>query len=251
MVAAIRFNDGELQKLKSEAHPDLVEVLSIIRVGEQPMLVGPSGCGKTFLAEQAAHALKLEYGHLCFSAGVSETWLYGRQTPNGFIEADFARLYKHGGLFFADELDAADANLLVSLNTALANGHMYNPISGERVTRNPNFVFLAAANTFGKGGNGVYTGRNRLDGATLERVINVKVGYHATVELMLCPNKEMRETLQQLRRDVEKRGASEIVSYRAFIKATKLLGLSWSKSKILDTLTASWPETLRKELVKS
>lgn len=248
VIAAIRVNDGDVKKLKNAAHPNLVELISVIKAGLQPLLVGPSGCGKTYVAEQVSEALKLEFGHLCFSAGVSETWLYGRQTPNGFIEGDFSRLYRDGGVFLADEIDAADSNLLLTLNTALANGHLYNPISGQRIERNENFVFIGGANTFGKGGNNVYTGRNRLDGATLNRFTVIRVGYIPEVEAVLCPNTEIREKLQSLRVELDKRGASEIISYRDFEKASSLLALQWSQKKILDTLTASWPETLRNEL---
>lgn len=251
VVAAIRFNGGDIQKLKREAHPQLVDVLALIKAGLQPLLVGPSGCGKTYLAEQVSEALKLDFGHLCFSAGVSETWLYGRQTPNGFIEGDFARLYREGGVFLADEIDAADSNLLLSLNTALANGHLYNPISGQRVTRHKDFVFVAGANTFGKGGNAQYTGRNRLDAATLNRFTIVEVGYEASVEKKLCPDQEIRERLQSLRKDLTKRGANEVLSYRDFEKATAMKALGWDLNRIIETLTASWPDALKKELVKS
>lgn len=247
VIAAIRINDGDVKKLKTAAHPSLIELISVIKAGLTPLLVGPAGCGKTYVAEQVSEALGLEFGHLCFSAGVSETWLYGRQTPNGFIEGDFSKLYRDGGVFLADEIDAADSNLLLSLNTALANGHMYNPISGQRIERHEKFVFIGGANTFGKGANAVYTGRNRLDGATLNRFTVIRVNYVKEVEAALCPNTDLREKLQSMRRDLSKRGASEIISYRDFEKASALHALNWSQEKIIDTLTAAWPEPLRAE----
>ena len=248
VIAAIKINDGEIKKLKKAAHPELVKCLSWVKLGIKPLLVGPSGCGKTYLAEQVSEALGLEFGHLCFSAGVSETWLHGRQTPSGFIEGEFSKMYKNGGLFLADEIDAADPNLLLTLNTALANGHYYNPINGERITRNPNFVFIGGANTVGKGGDSVYTGRNRLDGASLDRFRIIRITYNPDVEQALCPDDSVRAALQKLRKDMEARGASELLSYRAFEDASAFIALGYSKEEILKIVTESWPQALREEL---
>jgi hypothetical protein len=154
------------RKLSKPANPLLGRLLVEVKLGHYPMLVGPAGCGKTIAAEQVAEALGRQFGHICFTAGASETWLFGRQTPNGFIEGEFSRIYREGGVFLFDEIDAADANLLMAINTALANGHLKNPISGETIQRHKDFVGIAAANTVGKGGNAQYTGRN---GWTLPR----------------------------------------------------------------------------------
>jgi cobaltochelatase CobS len=245
VAIAVKIGDGELRKLKQTAHPNLPEVLSFLSIGLSPLLVGPAGCGKTFLGEQAAEALNINYGHLCFSAGVSETWLFGRQTPKGFVEGEFSRLYKSGGLFLADEMDAADANLLLTINTALANGKMYNPISGENIERHKDFHFVGTANTFGKGGNNVYTGRSRLDAATLDRFSVIEVKYLAEVEDVICPHQELANWLRDCRQMIDKKGSQEVISYRAFDKAYKLHTIGFDKEKIGDILFASFPESTR------
>lgn len=249
VVAAIKFNDEPIKMLKREAHPLLPRVTGMLKVGLTPLLVGPAGCGKTMLAEQCAEALGLSFSHLCFSAGASETWLFGRQTPNGFVEGEFSRVYKNGGLFLADELDAADANLLMSINTALANGHLYNPISGENIKRHENFYFIGAANTYGKGGDSTYTGRNRLDAATLDRFTVINIDYEKNIEEKLCSNPEIITALWELRAKLKERGSNEIISYRSFVKAEKLYLLGKSKEQIIhDHICASWSETLKSEL---
>jgi cobaltochelatase CobS len=250
VVMAVKIGDADIKKLKHAAHPKLGELLLKIKLKyKSPLLVGPAGCGKSLLAEQAAEALGLEYDHICFSAGASETWLFGRQTPNGFVEGGFSRLYEKGGVFLADELDAADANLLMALNTAIAGHAFKNPISGRTIERHPDFVFIGAANTFGKGANAVYTGRNRLDGASLNRFTVIIVDYDKSVEKSLCPDDELRSKIQDLRNKLKQRGASEIISYRDMHWAYLLKEQGgWSVKDAVADLIQGWPDALCKEL---
>ena len=100
------------------------------------LMVGPAGSGKTTLAKDVAEALGLDFGFISLSAGVTETHLFGRMLPQadgtwGYVESVFVRIYRNGGVFLLDELDAADANVMVSINAALANGVLCNPVTGE------------------------------------------------------------------------------------------------------------------------
>ena len=63
----------------------------------------------------------------------------------------------------------ADGNVMVSINAALANGVLCNPVTGEVIERHPDTLIITAANTYGRGGDMVYVGRIALDGATLDR----------------------------------------------------------------------------------
>ncbi len=250
VAIAVKINDRDFKKLSSPAHPMLGELLSTLLSGMNPLLVGPAGSGKTMMAAQAAEALELPYGHLCFSAGVSETWLFGRVTPAGFIPGNFFTLYKNGGLFLADEMDAADANLLLTINTALANGEMYNPINGESVKRHKDFYFIGAANTYGKGGTTVYTGRSRLDAATLDRFVTLDVDYIKDVEDAICTDKDLADWLRKVRKTVIDKGSQEIISYRAFDKAFRLRSSGLDNKRIQEILLASWPESTRNAVPK-
>ena len=77
----------------------------------------------------------------------------------------------NGGVFLFDEIDAADANVLLVVNSALANGRMSVPSRHDQpvAKKHSEFVCIAAANTFGRGADRVYVGRNELDEATLDR----------------------------------------------------------------------------------
>lgn len=249
-VVGIKINNDDIVKFDGPSHPLLGNVLKLLKLGLNPLLVGPAGSGKTHIGEQSAKLLKLSYGHLCFSAGVSETWLFGRQTPHGFIEGEFSKLYKNGGLFLADELDAADPNLLLAINTALSNNHLYNPISGENITRHKDFYFVGTANTFGKGSNAIYTGRSRLDAATLDRFTVVEITYVPAIENLVCPNIKLATWLRGIRSEVEKRGSSEIISYRSFDKAFKIISNGFTPKELNAMLFGSWPQSLKDSVLR-
>lgn len=231
-------------KLKKPATPYLARLLVNAKLGLNTMLVGPAGSGKTIAAGQVAEALGLTFGHVCLTAGASETWLFGRQTPNGFIEAAFSELFRQGGVFLADEMDAADPNLLLAINTALANGELYNPISGQHAKRHENFVFIGACNTFGKGADGVYTGRSRLDGATLTRFVKIHVDYSEEIEEQVCPNKPLRQLFQKARKKLKEMKSQEIVSTRCIAQAYQQHAAGVSLGEILTSFTLGWPEEL-------
>jgi MoxR-like ATPase len=234
-------------KLKKPATAYLPRMLVNAKLGLNTMLVGPAGSGKTVAASQVAEALGLEFGHVCLTAGASETWLFGRQTPNGFVEGTFSRLYRQGGVFLADEMDAADANLLLAINTALANGHLYNPISGENIARNENFVFIGACNTVGRGADAVYTGRARLDGATLTRFIKIMVNYSNEIEEQVCPDDDLRKLLQAARSKLADLSSPEIISTRCMEAAYLQRKAGVSLKEILESLTMGWNEELVKQ----
>lgn len=249
-IMKIRLGDGApVKTLTKEAHPLLPKILKTVAIGENVMLVGPAGSGKTTLAEQVAEALGAKFGHLSLSAGASESWLFGRNTPTGFVPAEFAERFEHGGVFLLDEMDAADANMLIVINTALANGHLFNPMTGRTVKRHADFVCIAGCNTFGLGGNGQYTGRNRLDAATLDRFVLIPVDYLESLEAKLCADKSLLKKLQGARKKLAERNAPQIISTRFIARAHTLVSVcGYSEEDAIYTLTASWPKGLASEV---
>lgn len=159
-------------------------VEGLVASGVMALMVGPAGAGKGVLARQVADSLGLPFAVVPLTEGASVSWLLGRHTPTGFIEPAHLKLYRDGGVFLYDELDAADPNMLLVVNEALSNGTLENPLTGETIQRSPSFVPMAAANTYGLGADAMYGGRNRLDGATLDRwrMGRVEVEYDRDVE---------------------------------------------------------------------
>ncbi len=244
----VKIGDKSEVKLSRQASPYLERLIVNAKLGLHSMLVGPAGCGKTSMSEQLAEALSLPFYSVCLTAGASETWLFGRQTPNGFVEGPFSKAYRNGGVFLADEMDAADANLLLSINTALSHHELSNPMSGETIKRHKDFVFIAAANTNGKGATHVYTGRSRLDAATLDRFVIITVDYDLEVESLVCPDKRIVKFLLDVRKELKDASQDEFISTRAFKNTYLQMQAGTSIEAIKNSLTANWGDAARELL---
>ena len=170
-------------------------IMKLAQIRQNILLVGPSGCGKTFLANKVAEKLGFTFSSQSCSAGMSESQLAGWLLPVeasgtfAYVPSPFVTRYENGGVFLFDEVDAADENTLLFINQALANGKFTVPqrFGNTEVKRHPDFVAIAAANTFGLGESIMYSGRNQLDGATLDRFRAgfVQIDYDARVEKKL------------------------------------------------------------------
>jgi midasin (ATPase involved in ribosome maturation) len=163
------------------------------------------------------------------------TWAY--------VESPFIRIYRNGGVFLFDEVDAADGNVLVSVNAALANGVLCNPVTGELIERHPDCLIVTAANTYGRGGDMVYVGRNALDGATLDRFVLAKlnVGYDTDLEYDLAhaaldasDAKALVAWVNSLRERIAASRLRRIASTRLVEQATKAM----KAGKTLDDVKA-------------
>jgi hypothetical protein len=148
------------------------------------MLTGPAGMGKSYWCQNLANRLGLEYGSIPMTEGATPSWILGAQRLNGFGESRFLQIWRDGGVFLLDEMDAADPNMLLVVNDALANGVLHNPVNAESYQRHPDCILIAATNTLGTGADASYTGRNQLDFSTLDRwrMGRAFVGYSESVE---------------------------------------------------------------------
>eukprot|EP00919_Chromeraceae_sp_WS-2016_P027315 GHVR01064887.1.p1 GENE.GHVR01064887.1~~GHVR01064887.1.p1 ORF type:complete len:374 (-),score=32.87 GHVR01064887.1:21-1142(-) len=247
VIAGIKVNDAPVVKVDG-LHPAIPQAIGLIKQGITPLFVGPSGCGKTVIAQQLNTALGFtedQFSFICMSEGVSEAWLFGRYTQQGYVTAGFVERYEFGGVFLCDEIDASDPNLLLAINTALANGHLYNPMTGKMIKRHKSFVFVAAANTMGGGADFVYNGRSRLDGATRDRFDIIPIDYLAEIEEKISQHADVLNLVRGLRAHVRKHKASEIVSYRAIQKGDARKNLGETIQAIQDALTITWAPELK------
>lgn len=158
------------------------ETLALARI--PIFLVGPSGSGKSFLARDLADSFELDYGEIPLTAGATPSWLVGAETITGYKSRPFVDIYENGGVFCFEELDASDPNMLLLVNNALANESFMNPVTGQELEKHADFIPVATANTWGLGATRQYTGRERLDMATLDRfrVGRIEVDYDRAVE---------------------------------------------------------------------
>ena len=101
------------------------------------------------------------------------------------------------------------------MNNALSQDFYLFPDSC--VKKHSDFRLAASANTYGRGANIQYIGRNPLDSATLDRFAMTYVNYDETLELEIGPEPKWTEYIQTIRHVIELFGMPIIVSTRAVI----------------------------------
>jgi hypothetical protein len=146
------------------------------------------------------------------------------------IRTAFREAWEHGGLFLLDEGDASDPEALTSINAALA-GTLADFPDGL-VERHASFYAMMATNTFGRGADRVYVGRNQLDGATLDRFEVLEVNYDEALEFRIAGNDSWVRRVQAIRAAVEAEKIRHIVSPRASINGAKLLAAGMAQAKV-------------------
>lgn len=213
-------------------HKDFEDVLLMVVCGVSPFLVGPAGSGKTTLVEQIAKALNRKF--YMAARVTSEYKLIGFVDAQGHaVRTQFREAYEHGGVFLFDEVDASDADAMTAFNAALANG--FGDFPDGMIHRHEDFVAIAAGNTFGRGADRQYVGRNQLDAATLDRFQVYEVTYDEVLELKLAGNAPWTRYVQAIRAGVEAQKVRHVVSPRASIAGAKLLAGGMALSKVIES----------------
>ncbi|MBL4766318.1 MAG: AAA family ATPase [Rhodobacteraceae bacterium] len=213
-------------------HKDFPTILQAVGAGLHVMMVGPAGSGKTTLASQVADALELPFS---FNGAIASEYKL-----NGFIDAQgryvstaFRKAFEGGGVYLFDEIDASMPQALLAFNAALANGCADFP--DGNITMHKDFRCLAAANTFGRGADRVYVGRNQLDGASLDRFAVIDLDYDEKLERALAGNDTWTDRVQQIRKGVQKAKVRHVVSPRASMNGAKLLAIGM-KQKLVESV---------------
>jgi len=260
MVHTWTTNGVKVAELKDKRpHAALSEVMRRIQAGLQNvLLVGPAGTGKTTLAAHLAESLGREVYCQSVSGGTDETTLIGRGIPNitggpgTFEGTEFIRLFESGGVILLDEFDGIDPNVGIIINAALANGYLSLParLDNPKALRHPDCVILAAANTYGYGGNAMYQGRNALDGATLDRFIGavIEVDYDRKLEETLVPDPDITLRIWAMREKVEQYGLNRLVGTRALLAVAKLHQSGLSLRESIQALLVGWTDDEKRKI---
>jgi len=222
------------KKLVHKAFSQIVKILSSAKRKEKNiMLVGAAGGGKTHLVGSVAEALKLQFYPMSVGLQTTKSDLLGFINAHGnYVTTPIREAYEKGGVLLLDEFDATHAGVVTILNSLLANGHCSFP--DKIVEKHKDFICLCACNTYGKGGNTDYVGRNRLDAATLDRFIIVNVDYDTNLEKALTNNDSWIGIINKIRSNAEKQGIKTIVSPRASIDGADLLEAGFDISEVLE-----------------
>ena len=147
-------------------------------------------------------------------------------------------------MFLLDEVDAADPNVLLSVNSGLANGQLAldrpkNPMA----QRHAEFVCLAAANTWGNGADRQYVGRNQQDTAFTERFVQLGMDYDKDLERALCPGaEELLERLWKYRSNIAANRLERTVSTRFICRAYHWIELGKDLTYVDQMAFSGWRE---------
>ena len=204
---------------KMITHEAFETMLKIVRAKLNLYIVGGAGGGKTYLTEQIAKVLKIPY---YFSGAISSPFqLTGFMDANGYKETAFYQAWKNGGVFVLDEIDGCSPDALLRLNAMLA-GELGDFPCGM-IPKHKDFFCIATANTFGRGADRVYCGRNQLDGASLDRFVMYDMQYDRALEKTFTDNMEWLKKVWDYRDAAERHNLRIIISPRATIHGSKLL----------------------------
>jgi MoxR-like ATPase len=215
------------QKNLGKQHKQFEQLLKLARMGAHTYLVGPAGSGKTMAAEMVAQGLARKFYPMSMGKMTSESQLWGyNHAGGGYVPGWLREPFEMGGLALLDEVDNSNDNVITKMNAMLSNGYALFP--DKLIQRHPDFVLLAAGNTYGRGADALYIGRQQLDAATLDRfhflVWDYDEDFERTLVLDQWPNMgEWVDYVQKVRKAVAETKVRHVVSPRASIQGAKLL----------------------------
>lgn len=223
----IVINMGDVKKKfnsKELFHQDFEKVLKLVLAHKPLLLKGPAGSGKNVILEQIAKAMQLQFYYL--NDVTDEYKVMGFVDANGnFKETQFFKAFTKGGIMFIDEIDNSNPSALLAINAAIGTGHNHYMAfpDGNFYQAHKDFYLVAAANTFGTGADAIYSGRQALDGATLNRFIPIVIDYDKQLERQLVRNTDILNLYWDVRKVVNDNQMRHVISTRNIKNADDLL----------------------------
>lgn len=168
-------------------HEKFGSVAKYIMLGMTPYMIGPSGCGKTYTIEnQIAKLLGLKVVTDSYVTFEQTIIGYNNSGNGAYVPSNFYRCYKNGYVYFLDEIDNGIANATIILNKFMGNNNeSFTFPDGITINRHPNFRIVTAGNTKGSGRTLAHNTRQKLDEATLQRMVPIEVDYDNRIEMRI------------------------------------------------------------------
>lgn len=254
-ITNVTIGTGEVKPITGRTHEKFTDVLRVVSEGLFPWLTGGAGVGKTTIAQQVAEVLNLPFDAEGFCAQSSKSELKGYKDGNGLYNSTkFRERFEQGGVYLLDEIDGANPNILLALNSALSNGFMAFP--DGTVKRHKDFVAIACANTYGNGATAEYVGRQVIDGASIDRFVKMDIPIDTSMEAGVVNDiskdalagREWLNLISRVRANVANYGLKVIVSPRSSINGARLLNAGFTYQQCVPMTFGSGvkPETLSK-----
>lgn len=262
--------DGKSGPKLENTHHCFEKTLKIAGALGLVWLQGKAGTGKTTLGDQVAAAVDRNFFAVSCSAGLSEGAMTGRVYADGsYIEPEFLLHWEKGGpdgrgsVILLDEFDAVDSNFAVKFNSGLANGYISCEarIGSPTAKRHEKTIVMVATNTWGRGADLDYTGREALDAATRDRFVlaKVMVDYDPMIEQLYLGeftnkpstpkgitaqlSRPLQDIFLEVRKAIDKFKLRRVLSTRVFDQALSLRQAGFTDSEILYQFFMDWDES--------
>lgn len=152
----------------SSCHVSYPKLLKYLQINRRVVLVGSAGTGKSMAVKNSAEALNVPF-YLVPPVTMSHELIGHRDAQGNFHGTPLFEAYTKGGLCLLDEADASLPDALLCANPILDGNGFATFGDGVLHKQHPDFMAVFNMNTDGNGATMQYSGRNRLDGATLAR----------------------------------------------------------------------------------
>jgi hypothetical protein len=234
----IKAPDREATELDGHHHPMFPRLLkaaaSRMANGLPPSIwiAGPAGSGKTHGAHMVAKALNLPW-HYNGALSMPHELLGFIDAGGTYHRTPFREAYEHGGVYLFDEVDASDNSALLALNAALANGTATFP--DRQITRHPDCIVIATANTWGLGATADYVGRSKIDAAFLSRFpVRIHWDYDSALEVAISGNEAFARRVIAARERARTHGIKVIIDPRASQAGSALIAAGFQPDEAAD-----------------
>jgi len=230
-------------------HRNFDKLLKLTARRFNTMLIGEAGSGKSSAAKKGAEVLGLDYGFISVGMTTTKTEFFGYMDAQGrVVETEFRKRFINGGVFLVDEFDAGNPNVSIALNEPLANKRAAFP--DGVYDAHPDFICIAAANTYGNGATAEFTGRNAMDKATLDRFTFLEWNIDADFEKSLVSDHAWLDKVVAIRKAFKELNIKQPVSTRAAIQGAVLLADGFNLAETMEmTIFKGLNETIKTQVL--
>ena len=212
-------------------HAQYEEVKKLVDANIAVLLTGEAGSGKTTLAKHICDESKSKFYTLSMTRQTTLSHMLGFMSVNGnYVPSLLRECFEHGGMMLLDEIDAGDPNVLLALNT-IENGYISFPDS--LVECHPDFRLVSTANPQDQ--HNFYTGRSKLDAATLDRFDIIDIDRDDDLEKSLVDH-DTHYRMQLLRKIMAANNCGRSISMRDSIRYQQRKDLNLLNEKFIQRL---------------